>query len=198
MPKIVDHDERRRLLTDALWRVVRRDGARGISIQTVADEAGVSKSNVVYYFPSRGALLTAAVDEVNTRAEELTRRRTEPPISLEQAVATIVEVTVPLTAAQRRQAEVWLLLLDEGHADPELRETLHAFNRRIREGFEQGVRTLQEQGLIDPGREVATEAAALHALVDGLSIQVLTDPRTMPRDLVVGIVRNHLRSLARP
>ena len=98
MPKIVDHDERRQLLTDALWRVVHRDGARAISIQTVADEAGVSKSNVVYYFPSRGALLTAAVDQVNTVAEEVVRRRTAPPITLEQAVSTIVEVTVPLTA----------------------------------------------------------------------------------------------------
>lgn len=197
MPKIVDHDERRLLLTDALWRVVHRDGARAISIQTVADEAGVSKSNVVYYFPSRGALLTAAVEQVHAQAEDVIRRRADTPLTLDRVARTVVDATIPLTPDRRRQAEVWLLLLDEGLADPELRTVLQGFNRRIRQGLERGIRALQDAGLVAPERDATAAAAALHALVDGLSVQVLVGPRTMTRPLVERIVGEHLEVLAR-
>ena len=198
MPKVVDHDERRRTLTEALGNVVRRDGARAVSIKTVADEAGVSKSNVVSYFPSRGSLLAVAVEPVNTQAEELTRRRSSAPLTLDGATRTIVDVTIPLAPERRRQAQVWLLLLDEGHGDPELRAVLEGFNRRVRDGFERGVRAMQRAGLVASARDVRTEAVALHALVDGLSVQVLVNPRAMPRVLVTRIAHNHLRSLCNP
>lgn len=46
VPKIVDHDQRRAYLLDALWRVVASQGAAAVTVRSVAAEAGVSKSNV--------------------------------------------------------------------------------------------------------------------------------------------------------
>jgi AcrR family transcriptional regulator len=67
MPKVVDHQARRRELVDALLRVVVRDGFDAVSIRTVADEAGCSVRPVQYYFESKAQLLAAAHRRVTER-----------------------------------------------------------------------------------------------------------------------------------
>ncbi len=49
-------------ILDAAERVVVKLGASGLSIDAVAQEAGVSKSTVVYDHKSKGALLEALID----------------------------------------------------------------------------------------------------------------------------------------
>ena len=49
-------------ILDAAERVVIRLGAAGLSIDAVAQEAGVSKSTVLYDHKSKGALLEALID----------------------------------------------------------------------------------------------------------------------------------------
>lgn len=49
-------------ILDAAERVVTRLGAAGLSIDTVAQEAGVSKSSVLYDHKSKSALLEAMID----------------------------------------------------------------------------------------------------------------------------------------
>ena len=67
MPKAVDHETRRRELTDALLRVVVRDGYDAISIRSVAEEAGCSVRPVQYYFADKAELLAAAHARVTER-----------------------------------------------------------------------------------------------------------------------------------
>ncbi len=55
--KITDDD-----ILDAVERVVTRLGASGLSIDAVAQEAGVSKSRVVYDHKSKSALLEALIE----------------------------------------------------------------------------------------------------------------------------------------
>ena len=38
MPKVVDHEQRRRELGHAVWRVIRRDGVERASVRAVAEE----------------------------------------------------------------------------------------------------------------------------------------------------------------
>ena len=54
-------DTRRRLL-DAATGVVRRDGARALTLDAVAAEAGVSKGGLLYHFKTKRDLLAAMLD----------------------------------------------------------------------------------------------------------------------------------------
>lgn len=54
-------------ILDAAERVVMKLGAAGLSIDAVAQEAGVSKSTVVYDHKSKSALLEALIDRRLTR-----------------------------------------------------------------------------------------------------------------------------------
>ena len=44
-------------ILDAALRVAERDGVTGITLDAVAQEAGLTKAGLMYYFPSREALL---------------------------------------------------------------------------------------------------------------------------------------------
>jgi AcrR family transcriptional regulator len=57
MPKLVDHEQRRRELGEAVWRVIRRDGVEAASVRKVAQEAGWSAGALRHYFSTQSELL---------------------------------------------------------------------------------------------------------------------------------------------
>ena len=74
MPKIVDHEERRRRLVEAVWALAVRGGTEQVTLRKVAEEAGVSMGQVQHYYSSMQILirdaLERAVQAVNARIEE--------------------------------------------------------------------------------------------------------------------------------
>jgi len=73
MPKIVDVEERRRQLVEAVWALAVRGGIEQVTLRKVADEAGVSMGHVQHYYSSMQALIRDALDRavraVNTSIE---------------------------------------------------------------------------------------------------------------------------------
>lgn len=59
MPRVVDHEARRRQITDAVKRVIGRGGLESVTFQTVAAEAGISVRLVQYYFGTKKDFLLA-------------------------------------------------------------------------------------------------------------------------------------------
>lgn len=194
MPKIVDHDQRRRELVDALWRVVNEKGASVVSIRTVAAAAGIPKSNVMYYFPTRGHLLAAAVDQVMGTTTESAGALLDVPLDVDRSVRIILMV-IPTTPKRRRQAEVWRLLNAEESGDLELSKLLDDFNDRVRSGLGVLVERMIDDGVIDRRCDAELETERLHALIDGLSIQTMANPRRLSPRRIEEIVRAHLRDL---
>lgn len=60
MPKVVDHDETRAQLAAAVLPVFLERGYAAVSMQTLADAAGVTKSGAYHYFESKAAWFGAA------------------------------------------------------------------------------------------------------------------------------------------
>jgi AcrR family transcriptional regulator len=73
MPKIVDVEERRRQLVEAVWALAVRGGIEQVTLRKVAEEAGVSMGHVQHYYSSMQALVRDALDRavraVNTTIE---------------------------------------------------------------------------------------------------------------------------------
>src|SRR5687767_1784704 len=67
MPRRVDHDERRREIIEALWRVTLTKGLAAVSFREVAAEADVSVRRVQYYFGTKAELLFGAIQLLGQR-----------------------------------------------------------------------------------------------------------------------------------
>ncbi|WP_297625638.1 TetR/AcrR family transcriptional regulator [Nocardia sp.] len=59
MPRLVDHEVRRREITGAVRRVIVGGGLEAVTFQTVAAEAGISVRLVQYYFGTKSEFLLA-------------------------------------------------------------------------------------------------------------------------------------------
>ena len=197
MPKIVDHEERRRLIVEALWRVVSRDGAAAVSVRNVAAEAGMPKSSIGHYVGTMPQLLSLAIAQMVTFVRAQSADMDRATIDVDKATDAMMTL-VPTDARRRQMSEVWLLLLSQRNAEPELAPILSDLNAQVLEGLTEGLTALRSQGLVDPSRDLGREARVLHALIDGLAVQSLTDPDAMPKSDVRDIIKAQLRGLSEP
>lgn len=197
MPKIVDHEERRREIVEAMWRVVEQAGFAAVSIRSVAAEAGMSKAAIGHYFPKRSDVIASAVErDIGSVTSELVELDLDT-CTIDVAVAALM-VVIPTTEQRRRHSQVWLSLLAAQDPDPDISRSLTHLNVTVRVGLMVVLRAFRKQGGVAASRDLLVESARLHALVDGLSLQALTDPTTMPPGQVETLVRLHLEDLAQP
>jgi AcrR family transcriptional regulator len=178
VPKIVDHDQRRRELAGAVWRVIVRDGVADVSIRSVAAEAGWSSGALRHYFATRAELLAFACEHV---IEQVTERVSamRPAGGPRRAAGEILLETMPVDALRHTEASIAFAFLALGLGDPELARVQRLHFTSMYELC---------LSLVRQARPLAPESAArrLHALVDGLTVHVLAghlSPTEMVREL---------------
>lgn len=196
MPRVVDVEARRRELSDALWRIVRREGMGGVTVRAVAAEAGVSAGMVQHYFRTQDELIEFAMYQALQQMAERVRQVDLSEPDLESAMAAL-EAVLPLDEQRRAEAQVWLAMLSRRHARPSLGQQGTMVDDALREGIRVGLEGLVRAGLVDDGRDLEVEVVRLHALIDGLSVHGLGDPPWLGPDEIRATLLAHLRDLTR-
>jgi AcrR family transcriptional regulator len=196
MPKIVDHEERRRELAHAVWRVIRRDGVERASVRTVAEEAGWSPSALRHYFATQSELLAFAmrlvVERIEARISKLDR-----PTEAREAVEQVLHELLPLDEERRAENEVWLAFTARALVDPELRAHHDEVHDALHQACASALETLAAPGRAQLGRQTALQVERLHALTDGLAVHTALRPELMPPETIVAVLRLHLDALDR-
>jgi AcrR family transcriptional regulator len=173
VPKIVDHEQRRRELAAAVWRVIAREGVADVSIRSVASESGWSSGALRHYFSTRAELLAFACEQVIDRVTERIRalRPVGGPVEVVRAV--LLE-TMPVDDNRRTEASIAFSFLALGLSDPQLADVQRRHFTEMYRLCLQLVGGLVEQGVVATGGDgPQTLARRLHAVVDGLSVQAL-------------------------
>ncbi|MFK0011365.1 TetR/AcrR family transcriptional regulator [Streptomyces sp. NPDC091027] len=94
-------------ILDAAVRVTERDGITALTLQSAAEEAGVTKPGLMYHFPTRQALLVAIQRHLTLRWESLLAEQLgRPPEAAgdREKVAAYVRVGSRLTAGRAELA----------------------------------------------------------------------------------------------
>ena len=178
----------------AACRVVVREGAHGLRMASVANEAGVSKALVHYYFSTRQELMRNAFawSEARWQAaldKEVAALHTGAD-RLERVLLTSIETAEPFSNPRALWNEVWSSL----RYDDELRPLLDSSYR----GWLDRIVALVEEGRRDgsiPVAVVATEAAwRLAAVGDGLDSMLYLGllGRGEARELMLGSIKREV------
>ncbi|MGK5681039.1 TetR/AcrR family transcriptional regulator [Actinoplanes sp. URMC 104] len=166
MPKVVDHEARRREIAAAVGRVIARDGVAEVSIRSVAAESGWSSGALRHYFGTRAELLAFAcervLDQVTARIQNL-----RLPADVREAVRMVLLETMPLDERRRTEATIAFSFVALGLGDPALAQVQRLTFTRMYE------LCLQLAGYLDPDGDAEATARRLQAVVDGLSMHVL-------------------------
>jgi AcrR family transcriptional regulator len=196
MPKIVDHEQRRRELGHAVWRVIRRDGIERASVRAVADEAGWSPGALRHYFATQSELLAFAMQLVVERIEARIAALDRAPDPRE-AVEQVLHELLPLDEERRAENEVWLAFTARALIDPELRAQHNEVHDALHQACASSLETLAASHGQDAGPRTALQVERLHALTDGLAVHTALRPDLMPPERIVAVLRLHLDALDR-
>lgn len=188
MPKIVDHDERRRLIADAFAAVVRRDGVAAASVRAVAAEAGLSPGAMRHYFDTQIGLLRFVAEDLT---ERVTRRMRElAPVATGADSVLMLEELVPFDARRQADFDVWLALVVGGLSEPTVAEVSAEAHVAIRKICRH---VLKEHGVRRPS---ADDVRRLHAFVDGISMHLSLYPDQISRTAARRSLRSEIHSIA--
>lgn len=184
-------------ILDAAVRCVARDGVAATSMQRVADEAGVGKRAVIYYFKTREGLLNAVVRQVG----DLMLDRLDQAVSDLDAPADIVErgfdvVWDAITTDQALLA-AWFGLHAEAVTNSDFRAAANYIGDRL-----EGIATRLMDVQLARGRVLRVEPAALRVLivanVQGLAAYYLQNGDTPALRSAIQEFQTFLSTVATP
>ncbi len=193
MPRTIDHDERRQQIGEAVWRLVLREGVGAVSLRTVAAEAGLVLGSLRHSFPTKTELLAFAMQLAHERAGARVARHGDLPDPRRRLVAALHEL-LPLDDERTVEMRVHLALLAESPGHARLGELADDAHDAIRRLCRSGLALLRDEGLVRADLDLARATVTLHALLDGLALHAVRDPRR--RRGVVRALDEHLDSLA--
>ncbi|MGU3410210.1 TetR/AcrR family transcriptional regulator [Microbacterium sp. M1A1_1b] len=189
MARSMDVDERRRTVSEAACRVLARDGLGALSVRNVAAEAGLAPSTVRYTFPTQASVrehaLNLVFDGTAARIQALPDHLTGRAL----AHAVLVEL-LPLDDERRIELDVYLALGTAALTDPELRP----FHDRVVAEMQDWCGQVLGAVGVSPD-DMAYEACRLHALIDGLAMQVVRLPPDADTSWAIDLLDRHVAAL---
>ncbi|MEJ1090922.1 TetR/AcrR family transcriptional regulator [Microbacterium istanbulense] len=177
MPRVVDHDERRRAIAGALLAVAAREGHESVTSRAVAAEAGMATGALWHYFAGFDDVVRAAAAEVTRRTDARIRSAVEGRAGLDKVRAAMGEV-LPLTDETRTEAAVvvgfWGRLAAHAQTPDAGAPTLSLWQDVLREGLSEAV----DSGELRADTPQEDLLALLRSITYGQQIAHVTAPES--------------------
>jgi AcrR family transcriptional regulator len=152
------------------YRTMARRGSHRMSLQDIADEAGVSKALLLYHFGSKDALLLAAMKWAVERTAERIRSGLEPGGDPQRQIGALVDAIFIEPEANREFYLFYLDLIEHAGRVPSFGELstmlIEIINGLYHEVIAEGV----EAAVFDVA-DVDVAARHMRALIEGTFLQ---------------------------
>jgi AcrR family transcriptional regulator len=182
--------QRREDIVTAAIEVYRENGYHGSSLREVAKRAGITHAGLIYYFPTKEALLAAVLerrDAEDTEREQLATG--EPGLATLRNQLALAAYNV----AHPSIVDLYVRLAAEAvAADHPAHDYFVRHYRLARDNVASSLRALAAEGSLRPDVDPEVAALSFIALEDGLQTQWLTTPGEVD---LVGTLRFYLESL---
>jgi TetR/AcrR family transcriptional regulator, transcriptional repressor of bet genes len=172
VPRVVDHEQRRRELVAATWAVVAAEGIEAATVRRIAEEAGCTTGRITHYFADKEEVLVAALRQVHRAAGRRMLAAIGQRSGLEALRAVLAEA-LPLDENRILEWRVWLAFWGSAATSTSLQAEQHQRYREWRGLLKRVLATAQLSADIDLDRLVDQ----IVALVDGFGLQGVLDPQ---------------------
>lgn len=196
VPKVVNHERRRREIAEAVWRAVARRGIEATTVRGIAEEAGFSTGVLAHYFEDKDALILHALHVSIERAAERMRARSRGKSGTE-ALRTVLRETLPLDEERRGEMCVWIGFWGRAAGDEALRAEQNHWYTLWRGVVQALIEEGQRNGDFRTDVEAGREAGALVAFVDGIGLQAVFEPERLPPEEQTSLLDEQLSRLRR-
>jgi AcrR family transcriptional regulator len=192
MPKIVDHEIRKKQIAEASWRVILEMGMEGATVRNIAKEAGLSLGALRHYFSTQEELLDYAMNLVIERATERINKIVIQELPPKEKILKIMLELVPTDMESMSEMEVWFVFTAQARHK---KGYFDAYQDGIYEGLKKLLDYLEYENLLREQLDKSLEVERLYALIDGIAIHALLDPKRLNKDRIQRLFVYHLNSI---
>lgn len=194
MPKIVNHEEKRKLIAETAWNIIKKEGIEKASIRRVAVEAGMSTGALRHYFSTQDEMLLFIMDyfvgEGKKRSE--LKEWSKNPL---QAVEEVLLELVPIDEEKKIETSVWWIFALRSLTSDVLKGKKDELTGGTYELAKSMIEILVLKKILSDSVNVELETIRLSALIEGLSIHALLRPDVYSPDKVKEVIHYHLKTL---
>ncbi|MGK2317194.1 TetR/AcrR family transcriptional regulator [Gordonia rhizosphera] len=178
MPKIVDHDERRREIIAVVWRLIATRGIEAMTMRTIAEEAGYANGVLSYYFANKDEVVRRAYEHVSLATNDRVARKLGDARGL-AALRILCYEIMPRTDEALLEARIAATLWERAMHDPAMRQ----INAQAWEDWRVQMIELLDQAVSDgeiPPSDTVLTTDTLLTLLMGMQVLAVLSPEMMP------------------
>ncbi|MFI2619610.1 TetR/AcrR family transcriptional regulator [Streptomyces sp. NPDC018584] len=196
MPRVADHDARHGQITDAVQRLIVRDGLTSVTVARTAAEAGMSVGLVQHYFTAKDEMLLATFTRVNgrftARVDELVNRGEAEGRTIAEMLRQALTELIPLDDDRRAEFLVRRAFADQAAHNARLadvqKETLVGIRSRVAQAIKNGTVC----GEVPQEMDAADQALRIVAFAEGLALHRHVDPDGTPEPAILAALDQQL------
>ncbi|MBO2446320.1 TetR/AcrR family transcriptional regulator [Actinomadura barringtoniae] len=178
--------DRQMLILKAAVRMIAKKGVRGLRVEELAAEAGVSTALIYYHFGDRAGLLRRTLEYVSERAERYTAEAMERSDDARTQLTDMLLLELQDDPAIIENSSAWGELRASAIFDPDLRAQLGDSTRTWVDDLSELIDQARSDGTAHEDTDARASAERLTALIEGLSNRWLSGSTPLGRaqDLV--------------
>lgn len=179
-------------LLEAFLSITAERGLDQATMREVATAAGVSVGTVQYYFRTKDDMLLLTfehtIGRIRARAAGIARTG-----SVGSVIRKVLLEFLPLDDVRRRESRVYLAFAARAAVTPALANYQHSLLSGLREQCASAFRLAVDRGESVAEFDPTAAAVEVAALVDGLILQLLSDPDGLPAATATEVLDTCLR-----
>ena len=192
MPRVVNHEVRRREVAAIAAQVVVKEGRAGLTVRNVAQAAGCSTTVVSHYFTDMAELFY----ETYAYAASRTALRIQGVLENDPSDITgLIEAVLPLDNELTEEWRIWFAFWSEALTSPLFASDQRMRARKAVERIEKCLQLMQQNKKLPKSVNIAHAADRLAALIPGIASEAIFDPQKWPASRQRQTLRTELQLL---
>lgn len=186
--------DRRIEVSEAVWKVIVREGLDRTSIRAIARELDCTTGVVTHYFRDKQELILFALDRVTEKLQQAMQKVAEQPLSVDRLVEMLCAF-LPLDNKRQEILKVWVAFLGYAVGRESLMLEHQASAGELREVIMQELKALQSAKKIRQDIDAGVEANSLLALVNGIALDSLIQKNCLNSQQQKMVIQRYLKGI---
>lgn len=197
MPKIVDHEERRRHIVEIVANMLVTVGVEKTTIREISRQSGYSRGFIEHYIHNKEDLITESVKFINEGSIARGTRKLKGKRGLE-ALRVMNQAVIPLDAQGRKDWIIRLQFWGLAVVDAEYREKQSQEAKMAERLYMRYLQQAQERGEIAADIDLQSTAQYILHRIYGLSCDAILRPHYFTRERKLMELDSIMESLINP
>jgi AcrR family transcriptional regulator len=197
LPKIVNHDQRKKEIQQAVWKLIAEKGIEEVSFRKVAQSMHLTTGSIRYYFPTQEELLRYCIRSAGENVHQHILSHIDLTLPCDHVLQQLVSEILPLQETGDRDMVIWYSIIEFTRKQQNLQDIAFAIFQYMRHMQKSYLELLQKGNFLKEPINIPVETTRLHSLIIGLSTYWNIDPSKEAKKWIKEALYTHLQSLCK-